>query len=197
VKLNRLETVLMNNPLRAWVQRHVEAPRLLGMGGRADGLECLEIGCGRGVGVELIIDRFGAAHVDAFDVDPRMVELARRRLASRGAAVRLWRGDASRIEAPDQSYDAVFDFTILHHVPDWRLALREIQRVLRPGGRFYAEEVLARLIRAPLVRRLVVHPSKDRFGFSTFASGLRECGFEVVSSRDIGGVIGAFVARRP
>jgi ubiquinone/menaquinone biosynthesis C-methylase UbiE len=195
--LNRLETVLMNNAVRAWIQRHVEAPRLLRMGGRADGLRCLEVGCGRGVGVELILDRFGAAQVDAFDVDPRMVELARQRHTSRGSAVRLWCGDASRIEAADCAYDAVFDFTILHHLPDWRGALAEIHRVLRPGGRFYAEEVLARLIRAPVVRRLVDHPAEDRFGFSAFADGLRAAGLELSSSRDIGGVIGVFVARRP
>jgi ubiquinone/menaquinone biosynthesis C-methylase UbiE len=197
MKLNRFETLLMNNPLRAWIQRHVEAPRLLGLGGRVDGLHCLEIGCGRGVGMEIVLDRFGAAHVDGFDVDPRMVELGRLRLAGRGAAVRLWCGDVSRIEAPDQSYDAVFDFTILHHVPDWRGALRQIYRVLRPGGRFYVEEVMARLIRAPLVRLLVDHPAEDRFDHAALAAGLCEAGFELQASRDLGGVIGVFVAQRP
>jgi SAM-dependent methyltransferase len=197
MKLNALETWLMNNPLRAWVQRYVEAPRLLDLGGRTDGLVCLEIGCGRGVGVEIILERFGAAHVDAFDLDERMVERARQRLAAKGRAVRLWCGDAGRIAADDASYDAVFDFTILHHVPDWRGALGEIVRVLRPGGRLFAEEVLARLIRAPLVRRLVVHPAEDRFSYAGFIAGLRASGFELQASRNLGGVLGAFVARRP
>jgi len=197
MKLNPLETLLMNNPLRAWVQRTVEARRLLRMGGRVDGLRCLEVGCGRGVGVEVILDQFGAAQVDAFDVDPAMVERARRRLQARGSVVRLWCGDASRIAAPDESYDAVFDFTILHHLPDWRLGLREIHRVLRPAGRLYAEEVMAKLIRAPVIRRLVDHPTTDRFDVATFGAGLEAEGFEIVASRDIGGVIGAFVARRP
>jgi len=37
----------------------------------------------------------------------------------------------------------VFDFAILHHVEDWRAALADIARVLRPGGRFSFEEVTA------------------------------------------------------
>jgi trans-aconitate methyltransferase len=43
--------------------------------------EVLEIGCGRGVGTEIILERFGARRVFAFDFDPTMVKRARRRLA--------------------------------------------------------------------------------------------------------------------
>jgi len=43
------------------------------MGGAAQGATALELGCGRGVGTELVLDVFGAAHVDAFDLDPEMV----------------------------------------------------------------------------------------------------------------------------
>ena len=64
--------VLMNNPLRPFIQRRFEALRLLRMGGRTDGLHVLEVGCGRGVGVEIILDAFGARRVDAFGLDPRM-----------------------------------------------------------------------------------------------------------------------------
>jgi len=174
--LNRVEYALMNNSLRAAIQRHFEAARLLGMGGPMRGGKALEIGCGRGVGTELILDVFGAEEVDAFDLDPRMVALARARLRPRGGRVRQWVGDASAIAAPDASYDAVFDFGIIHHVPDWRRVLSEVQRVLKPGGRFYAEEVLARFIVHPIVRRLLVHPLTDRFETSDFVAGLRSTG---------------------
>lgn len=69
--LNRLEYALMNNPIRAVVQRRLEAHRLLSLGGRMSGGVAREIGCGRGVGIELILDMFGAERVDAFDMDPR------------------------------------------------------------------------------------------------------------------------------
>jgi len=87
--LNRCEFLLMNNPLRAAVQRHLEARYFLRMGGPQPGAKALEIGCGRGVGVELLLDVFGASAVDAFDLDPRMIALAQRRLSSRGNRVRV------------------------------------------------------------------------------------------------------------
>ena len=72
--LNTLEFALMNNPLRAAVQRHFEARRLLEMGGPVPGGgRAVEIGCGRGIGACLIVECFGANTVDGFDRDPRMV----------------------------------------------------------------------------------------------------------------------------
>ena len=186
--LNQIEKALINNPLRAWVQRRLEAQRLLELGGPATGAVALEIGCGRG---------FEAARVDGFDLDAGMIGLARRRLAPRGDRVRLWTGDASRIEAADASYDAVFDFGIIHHVPDWRGAVGEVHRVLRPGGRFYAEEVFERFIVNPLARRLLDHPLEDRFDAERFSRALTAQGFRGIETRAIGSLFGWFVADKP
>lgn len=194
--LNRIEFALMNNPVRVAIQRHFEAERLLAMGGAVTGAAALEVGCGRGVGVELVLDRFGAARVDAFDLDPKMVNLARERLARRGDRVRLWVGDATQIPAPDASYDAVFDFGIVHHVPDWRAALGEIHRVLKPGGRFFAEEVFERFLSHPLWRRVLEHPRADRFDMARFHAGLEVAGFTVRATRSFGSGFGWFVADR-
>ncbi len=196
MRMNAIETAMMNNPLRAAIQRRFEAQRLLGMGGPLSGGRALEIGCGRGVGVELILDRFGADRVDAFDLDPHMVEHARRRLSRRGDRVRLWVGDVTCIAAPDATYDAVFDFGIVHHVPEWRRALREIRRVLRPGGRLYAEEVFERFIQSPVWRRLLEHPQTDRFDHDRFRDALTEAGFRVAATRLLWSSFGWFVAAR-
>jgi len=194
MQLNAVEKLMMNNPVRAIVQRHFEASRLLAMGGRIPGGHALEIGCGRGVGTEIILDRFGADRVDAFDLDPHMVELARARLARHGDRVRVFVGDAAHIAAPDASYDAVFDFGIVHHVPEWRDAVREIHRVLAPGGRLYAEEVLARFIHHPVWRRLLDHPMHDRFDAHGFREGLEATGFTVRAQRELFGQFAWFVA---
>ncbi|NNE20731.1 MAG: class I SAM-dependent methyltransferase, partial [Myxococcales bacterium] len=140
------------------------------------------------------LDEFGAEHVDAFDLDPEMVELARRRLASVATRTRLWTGDVTRIEAEDQTYDAVFDFGIVHHVPVWRSALIEVHRVLKPGGRFFSEEVLKDFILNPIVRRVLDHPLEDRFTHEEFLQGLVDVGFRVVGQRRIGRTIGWYVA---
>jgi ubiquinone/menaquinone biosynthesis C-methylase UbiE len=157
----------------------------------------LELGCGRGVGAELVLDAFGAERVDAFDLDPRMVALARERLARRGPRARLWVGDATHIPVPDSTYDAVFDFGIIHHVPHWRRVLAEVRRVLVPGGRFYAEEVLASFIRQPIVRRLLEHPQRDRFDQPGFQAALAEAGLEPRGSSSLWGAFAWFVADRP
>jgi ubiquinone/menaquinone biosynthesis C-methylase UbiE len=187
----------MNNPLRAAVQQRFEASRLLAMGGPMSGGAALEVGCGRGIGAGIILDRFGADRVDAFDLDAQMVDLARRRLAPRGDRVRLWTGDVTRIPSPDGTYSAVFDFGIIHHVPNWRDALREIHRVLEPGGRFYAEEVLAHFICHPLWSRLFKHPKEDRFDHDAFRDALVAVGFEVVATKTLLDDFAWFVADKP
>lgn len=195
--LNRVEKALMNNPVRAAIQRRVEAARLLALGGpMPGGGPALEIGCGRGVGVQIILDSFGADRVDAFDLDPDMVARARRRLAAHGARVRLWVGDAEHVDAPDRAYAAVFDFGIVHHVPDWRACLAEVARVLRPGGRFYAEEVFDRALEHPLIARLLEHPRADRFGADAFSQALEKHGLHVTGRRTLGRLGGWFVAEK-
>jgi|GEM_PF-205672 len=192
--LNRLEAALMNNPVRALIQRRVEAPRLARMGGRLRGGTALEIGCGRGVGAEAILDVFGAQTVHGFDLDPRAIARARRRLAGRGGRARFWVGDAAAIAAPDQSYDAVFDFGVLHHLPQWRLGLAETCRVLRPAGCLYAEEVLASLVRQ--TRCFLAHPQEDRFDAAGFQLALADAGFQAIRCVELAHSVAWFVAIR-
>jgi len=172
--LNRLEKLSMNNPVRAWIER---------LGGRTPGARVLEIGRGRGIGTEIIFERFGAAEVHAFDLDPDMVRRARSRLAPYIEADRLGLevGDASAVPADSASYDAVFDFGILHHVPDWRAAVAEVARVLRPGGLFFFEEVTRQALDRWVYRNFFEHPAEDRFGPEDLACELGRRGFQLVN----------------
>jgi ubiquinone/menaquinone biosynthesis C-methylase UbiE len=167
------------------------------MGGPVTGGRALELGCGRGVGIETILRTFEARVVDAFDLDPTMVARARRRSARHDARVRLWIGDATTLPVASATYDAVFDYGILHHVPDWRRVLDEVARVLKPGGRFYGEEVLAPFATHPLVTRFFDHPTADRFTGSQFADALVTAGLTSVRQRRIGRVFAWFVATKP
>ncbi len=178
--LNRAEKALMNNPVREAIQWRYEAPLLKKLGGTTEGLTVLEIGCGRGVGTEIIFDVFGAAKVHAFDLDPDMVEKARTRL-SRFSNDRLIlsQGDASHIEAEDASFDAVFDFGIIHHVPHWKKAVSEVVRVLKPGGRFFFEEVTQHALNRWFYRTFLKHPEHDRFSGQGFIKEIENQGLEV------------------
>lgn len=183
MKLNRIERALMNNPLRDLLQWRYEAPLLERLGGHVEGLRVLEVGCGRGVGVEILLRQFGAAHVTAFDLDPAMVALARRRLARYGPdRLALLVASADTIPAGDASFDAVFDFGIIHHVPDWRAAIREVRRVLRPGGRFYFEEVTSHALDRWTYRTFLDHPRDDRFSARELVAELERHGIAVGGS---------------
>lgn len=117
----------------------------------------LEVGCGHGVGLEILL-ALGAAHVTGFDLDPKMVALAQKRVAKYGDRARVFGGDAEAIEALDADFDTVIDYGIIHHVPNWPQALREISRVLGPGGMFYFEDLFKGFISAWPIRVLFDHP---------------------------------------
>jgi ubiquinone/menaquinone biosynthesis C-methylase UbiE len=190
VKLNPFELALVNNPVRgvmlratlAWLRDAACAPPLE---------RVLEIGCGYGAGVQEIAQRFHPGSIDAFDLDEQQVARARDRLAplaANGVALRLWTGDAEHIDAPDATYDAVFEFTIFHHIPNWPRAVQEVRRVLRPGGLFLFEELSREYfhdtpIVSPLLRRFTVHPWEEMFDFPAFRRALSENGLRLTALR--------------
>lgn len=93
--------------------------------------------------------------------------------------MRIWTGDATGVAAPDAAYDAVFAFGVLHHVPRWREASAEVARVLRPGGRFFFEEVTRHALDRWFYRTFLEHPVQDRFTSEEFVAGCECAGIAV------------------
>jgi len=178
--MNSIEFWAMNNPLRGFVQRHYEAPRLERLfKGTADNI--LEIGCGQGTGARISYDLFSPQRYVGVDLDPRMIRRAIRRSGTLPNATFL-EGDVSSLEFPDATFDLVLDFGILHHVPNWRDALAEVHRMLRPGGEFLFEDLSAetweRGIGIPF-KRISDHPYDDMFRKQEFVDELKALGFDV------------------
>lgn len=167
MKLNRLEFLLMNNPVREWCQRSLETPNLILPSDALRGNTVLEIGCGRGVGVEILLS-LGAAHVTGIDIDPEMIVLAAHRLAKYDNRALVMEGDAESLVFPDHSFDVVVEYGILHHVPRWQLAIVEIARVLKPGGYFFFEDLLRGLIASRPMQVLFDHPQVSQFTSQAF-----------------------------
>jgi len=97
------------------------------------GLRVLEIGCGMGTDGA----QFAKAGADYTGVDltNAAVELARKRFEVSGLKGEFRVADAERLDFPDKSFDLVYSHGVLHHTPDIEAAVREIHRVLKPGGR--------------------------------------------------------------
>lgn len=90
-----------------------------------------------------------------------------------------------------QSYDAVFDFGIIHHVPMWRKAVSEVSRVLRAEGRFFFEEVTSQALNRWSYKKLFKHPTDDRFSRDQFIAELARQ--DLITSRVVDRFFGDFI----
>ncbi len=180
MKVNWVEAVWVNSPFRTLTQlqeiAYFNRARPLAPGCRA-----LEIGCGRGVGVQLVLRAFQPQQVDGIDIDPAMIMWARRRKRARGMSEATFQvADAQDLPYPDASMDAVFNFGIIHHLEDWRKGIREIARVLKAGGAFYFEEIYPALYANAFWRHLLLHPREDRFSGPELRGHLEASGLKLV-----------------
>ena len=96
------------------------------------GKDVLEVGSGRGGGAAFVARHHGPLAVTGVDFARNAVNFCRRR--HRHDALTFTRGDAERLPFPDASFDAVLNVESSHCYPDVPRFLREVRRVLRPGG---------------------------------------------------------------
>jgi ubiquinone/menaquinone biosynthesis C-methylase UbiE len=153
---------------RAYDETRAASPSVLGplrdcLAG-APGRALADVGGGTG--------NYAAALRDRDGFDPLVIDVSTemlRRAAAKG--LRTLVADAQALPLPDASFHAVTVISMLHHVPDWRAALAEARRVLRPGGRL-AHKGFAR-DQAPVFWPLRYFPS-SREWFDRTHPSLRE-----------------------
>ena len=130
---------------RFWVEAphpFITRERLLETLAPAPGERILEVGPGTGYYTLDVARRIDGGELHIFDIQQEMLDHAGRRAAEAGVANLVPRlGDARSLPYDDASFDAAYLVTVLGEVPDKAAAMRELARVLRPGGRLVVGEL--------------------------------------------------------
>ena len=118
---------------------HIEERLIVELVGPPAGLRILDVGCGDAALVVALSQR--GARMTGVDVDPNMLAAGRARAAASGVAPDLMQGEIRALPFADSSFDIVVAVTVLCFVDDAAQAVREMTRVLRPGGRLVIGEL--------------------------------------------------------
>lgn len=139
-------------------QEALEVPAMVRLLGLPRGKRMLEVGCGRGIALPPLHRLCRPARLAALDIDRALLAEAERRAEARGVPAELFLGDVRRLPFEDGAFDVVIDFGTCYHIACPEAALREIARVLAPGGLFVHETRVSQLLSHPVRsagRRLV------------------------------------------
>jgi SAM-dependent methyltransferase len=139
------------------------------------GKRVLEIGSGLGTDARRIIASGGV--YTGINVDRGSTEATARALLAFGCPGVVQERDATSLDFPDGTFDVVYAFGVLHHVPEAGRAIAEIRRVLKPGGELlamlYNRSSINYAIEIMFLRKLIVRalslpgviPLLQRMGF--------------------------------
>jgi len=138
------------------------------------GLNVLELGPGPGLSTDVL--RTACTRLTALEIDPKAASSLAARL--RGSNVEVIQGSATQIPFGDKQFSDAVSFTMLHHVSSRELqdqVLREVFRVLRPGGFFAGSDSL----RSWSMRIIHIGDTLVLVDPDTFGARLQAAGFEV------------------
>jgi len=98
------------------------------------GKRVLEIGCGLGSHSQLLVE--AGCNLTCIDLTPRAVALTRRRLALHDLPSDVREMDAEKMKFVDSEFDFIWSWGVIHHSAEPERIIREVSRVLKPGGQF-------------------------------------------------------------
>jgi ubiquinone/menaquinone biosynthesis C-methylase UbiE len=137
-------------PSRNTRQQTLEVPLFIRVLKLASRRRILEVGCGAGVALPVIHRLCSTELLIGLDTDERALRQAAQRIVGLEPTVTLINADVRRIPVESEAFDAVIDFGTCYHIAKAGHAVREIERVLKPGGVFATEAKLSQLLSHPV-----------------------------------------------
>lgn len=132
----------------------------------AKDLNVLEIGCGLGTDGAQFAK--AGAHYTGVDLTEAAIELAQKRFDLFNLPGSFRVADAEALDFPDNTFDLVYSHGVLHHTPDTAGSIKEVHRVLKPGGRavvmLYHRDSYNYRVNISMLRRAGVHLLRWRAG---------------------------------
>lgn len=129
--------------------------RLEAVAARAGKGRLLDVGCGTGFMLRLAADVF--QQVDGVDITPEMMA----RIPDLGPHVRTQLAEAEHLPFADATFDVVTAYSVFDHLVDYRVTIKEIFRVLKPGGIFYGDLIPNRYFWKALIDLPEAAPKSD------------------------------------
>jgi len=143
----------------------------------------VDLGFGHGHSLPMLDQRFSPDTIIGLDIDPEALERAADKVNDCASDVQLRVGDATSMDLPDASVDMVLCHQTLHHIVDHEATVREIYRVLKPGGVLLMAESCRKFIHSLPVRVLFRHPDHVQKTDSEYVQLLNDCGFDTHPDR--------------
>jgi ubiquinone/menaquinone biosynthesis C-methylase UbiE len=143
-------TTFPNQEYRNFFQCNLELPAVLKLFPIPPGSRVLEVGCGRGIALPRVAELCRPSRLVGLDIAEDLLAIAAERLRRIGVAAELRAGDVRRLPFAPGEFDVVIDFGTCYHVDAPEDAVREISRVLSPGGTFIHETPFAQLLAHPV-----------------------------------------------
>lgn len=143
-------TPFPNVQWRNTLQSHVELPVMLSLLRVPQGRRILELGCGRGVGLAPLARLCEPVRLVGVDFERPLLEEAIPHLAAEDVTATCVVGDIRSLPFAAASFDVIIDFGTCYHAGAPGSSLREVDRVLAPGGLFLYESPLSQALAHPI-----------------------------------------------
>jgi ubiquinone/menaquinone biosynthesis C-methylase UbiE len=138
MRISRLEKIFVNNR-RIAEKNIIIVERLFTQIDLGNVKRVLEVGCGIGVVASHLSEKY-QWDVTGVDLDPEQIKIAKIDHPE-NENLKFFEADTKELPFEDREFDLVLSFDVLHHIPDWDKALREINRVLGSKGLYILNDL--------------------------------------------------------